>query len=84
MVEFTFSNGSSHLSVSDFLELIKKCSKKHGLLTRQAAMGQGFDRHLFALARIAEEMTGNLPDLYQEPAFAKINYNIMSTSTLGK
>lgn len=44
-------------------------------------LGQGFDRHLFALRQIASEQ-GQLPELYTDPAYSFNNHNIMSTSTL--
>lgn len=44
--------------------------------------GHGFDRHLFALRKIAENTGMDVPDLYKDPAYALINHNILSTSTL--
>ncbi|KAF1591368.1 CPT2 palmitoyltransferase, partial [Spelaeornis formosus] len=58
------------------------CSKYHGQLTKEAAMGQGFDRHLFALRYLAAARGVTLPELYQDPAYQRINHNILSTSTL--
>ena len=43
--------------------------------------GQGFDRHLFGLKHIAQQQ-GELPEFFHDPAYAKINHNILSTSTL--
>lgn len=44
--------------------------------------GQGFDRHLLGLKLTAAERGGQLPALYQDPAYTLINHNILSTSTL--
>ena len=44
-------------------------------------VGQGFDRHLFAL-RLMAESTGKVPDVFQDPAYKQINHIILSTSTL--
>lgn len=44
--------------------------------------GQGFDRHLFAMKHMLLERNGSLPDLYLDPAYAKLNHIILSTSTL--
>ena len=44
-------------------------------------VGQGFDRHLFALRTLAES-TGKVPDIFQDPAYKQINHIILSTSTL--
>ncbi|CRL04579.1 CLUMA_CG017648, isoform A [Clunio marinus] len=64
-------------------ELMDKCSTKHNQLTKEAAMGQGFDRHLFALKTAAERVRiiDNF-DIFKDPAYARINHNIISTSTL--
>jgi carnitine O-palmitoyltransferase 2 len=44
-------------------------------------VGQGFDRHLFGLRRLAE-LKGQVPSIFKDPAYAAINHNILSTSTL--
>lgn len=41
-------------SAQELRKLLDACSVKHGQLTKEAAMGQGFDRHLFAMRIIAE------------------------------
>ncbi|KAI1304159.1 Carnitine O-palmitoyltransferase 2, mitochondrial [Halotydeus destructor] len=61
--------------------LLDLCSKKHATLTREAAMGQGFDRHLFAL-RLQAEKEGQLPELYRDPSYSSSNHFVLSTSTL--
>ena len=45
-------------------------------------IGEGFDRHLFALKYLAEQRSLEVPALYHDPAYASINHNILSTSTL--
>lgn len=62
--------------------LMMECSKIHGKLTREAAMGQGFDRHLFALKEIAGNTDLSHANLFEDPTYASINHNIISTSTL--
>ncbi|KAK3539973.1 hypothetical protein QTP70_019626 [Hemibagrus guttatus] len=69
-------------SVEQLTGLLHACSKYHGQLTKEAAMGQGFDRHLFALRYLANSKGMPMPSLYQDPAYAAINHNILSTSTL--
>lgn len=63
--------------------MIDSCSTKHNQLTKEAAMGQGFDRHLFALRTAADRIRilDNF-EIFKDPAYAKINHNIISTSTL--
>ncbi|XP_067086539.1 carnitine O-palmitoyltransferase 2, mitochondrial [Osmerus mordax] len=69
-------------SVDELQGLLSECSKYHGQLTKEAAMGQGFDRHLFAMKYLANSKGQPLHALYQDPAYAAINHNILSTSTL--
>ncbi|KAM4629052.1 carnitine O-palmitoyltransferase 2, mitochondrial [Polymixia lowei] len=69
-------------SVEQLLAMLNECSKYHGKLTREAAMGQGFDRHLFALRYLANSKGQALHSLYKDDAYAAINHNILSTSTL--
>ncbi|XP_034386773.1 carnitine O-palmitoyltransferase 2, mitochondrial-like [Cyclopterus lumpus] len=69
-------------SVEQLQAMLTECSKYHGQLTKEAAMGQGFDRHLFALRYLANSKNEPLHSLYTEPAYAAINHNILFTSTL--
>ncbi|XP_061894440.1 carnitine O-palmitoyltransferase 2, mitochondrial isoform X1 [Entelurus aequoreus] len=69
-------------SVAELQAMLQQCSKYHGQLTKEAAMGQGFDRHLFALRYLAGSKGRPLHSLYTDPAYAAINHNILSTSTL--
>lgn len=62
--------------------LIDQCSKHHAQLTKEAAMGQGFDRHLFALRRIAQANNINVSELFESVAYKRLNHHIISTSTL--
>ncbi|XP_063217851.1 carnitine O-palmitoyltransferase 2, mitochondrial [Bacillus rossius redtenbacheri] len=75
-------NSADKPSNATLKAMLKKCSQVHATLTKEAAMGQGFDRHLFALRILAERNGGQLPALYTDPAFKAINYNVLSTSTL--
>ncbi|XP_069693874.1 carnitine O-palmitoyltransferase 2, mitochondrial [Periplaneta americana] len=75
-------NSNNRPSTSELAAMIKKCSEVHVKLTKEAAMGQGFDRHLFGLRLMAERAGEKLPALFQDPAFAALNHYIISTSTL--
>ncbi|KAM9832338.1 carnitine O-palmitoyltransferase 2, mitochondrial [Neosynchiropus ocellatus] len=77
-----FVNEPGKHSVEQLLGLLSECSKYHGQLTKEAAMGQGFDRHLFALKYLANSKQQPLHGLYADPAYTAINHNILSTSTL--
>lgn len=63
-------------------DLIVKCSETHGRLIKEAAMGNGFDRHLFGLKHIAQLNKIPLDPIYEHDAYRKINCNILSSSTL--
>lgn len=69
-------------SVEQLQGMLSECSKYHGQLTKEAAMGQGFDRHLFAMKYLANSKSQPLHRMYQDPAYTAINHNILSTSTL--
>ncbi|CAE1255869.1 CPT2 [Acanthosepion pharaonis] len=73
---------SSSASVEEMFATLQECSKVHSQLTKEAAMGQGFDRHLLALYKIAEQKSGKLPSLFADPHYKLINHIILSTSTL--
>ncbi|CAF0947666.1 unnamed protein product [Adineta ricciae] len=64
-------------------DLLKKCSEKHQQLIKEAATGQGFDRHLFVLKYLQEiENQEPLHRLYKDKSYQLMNYNILSTSTV--
>ena len=68
--------------MAELRDMMNQCSTVHGQLTKEAAMGQGFDRHLFGLKHTAQRNGLPLPALYEDPAYGAINHNILSTSTL--
>lgn len=71
----------SKTSLQEQRQLLEKCSKYHSQLTKEAAMGQGFDRHLFALKHFATKK--NLEcNIFHDPEYNMMNHNILSTSTL--
>ncbi|XP_006011714.1 carnitine O-palmitoyltransferase 2, mitochondrial [Latimeria chalumnae] len=77
-----FVREPSKHSVAELQKMILECSKYHGQLTKEAAMGQGFDRHLLAMQYLAASKGLTLPEFYQDPSYSQINHNILSTSTL--
>lgn len=44
-------------------------------------MGQGFDRHLYALELLAKSL-GKYENIFEDPAYKALQNNIISTSTL--
>ncbi|XP_067172132.1 carnitine O-palmitoyltransferase 2, mitochondrial-like [Apteryx mantelli] len=69
-------------SVAELRNMIDECSKYHRRLQMEAALGNGFDRHLFALKHLAVSRGEPTPDFFLDTAYQKINHNIISTSTL--
>lgn len=67
---------------SELRQMLDKCSKKHFQLTKEAAMGQGFDRHLFALKYMAEKTGKPIPEFYSDKSYIEANQFVLSTSTL--
>lgn len=72
---------SSTASGQELKGMLSNCSKYHGQLTKEAAMAQGFDRHLFALKHFAAKNKLDC-NIFHDPAYATINHNVLSTSTL--
>lgn len=66
-------------------ELVHTASAKHGRLVVEAATGRGWDRHLFALRRLAERRNPPSPSdvlLFQDPSYKRIGHIQLSASTL--
>nr|XP_050847031.1 carnitine O-palmitoyltransferase 2, mitochondrial [Vespula vulgaris] len=72
----------SDISTTELKKLIFDCSNVHGILIKEAAMGQAFDRHLFALKSICEELGIRKPAIFEDPSYDSLNCNVLSTSTL--
>eukprot|EP00794_Sanderia_malayensis_P006235 gene6235-6952_t len=68
-------------NVKEMQQLLTNCSEMHGRLTKDAAMGQGFDRHLFAMKDIAQK-SGRKVGFFEDEAYLKINKIMLSTSTV--
>lgn len=77
------SRQSSKTFSIELKKMIVDCSNTHNILTKEAAMGQGFDRHLFCLKKTWEELgTSKMPAIFEDPAYGALNHNILSSSTL--
>lgn len=84
MKELCIAISNETVPVYNLRKMIIEFGKTHTKLTKEAAMGQGFDRHLFVLREIQKELSNIIttPSLFLDPAFEKLNTNILSTSTL--
>ncbi|CAH8824488.1 unnamed protein product [Trichobilharzia szidati] len=68
---------------SDLYACLQACSAKHSQLIKEAAVGQGWDRHLYVLRQFAlTDSHGPLPSLFLDPSYEKINQCLICTSSL--
>lgn len=72
----------SKYSNAELKDLLQKSSQKHYQLCKEASMGDGFDRHLFAMKELALRMNQTLPALYSDPVYQESQHYTLSTSTL--
>jgi len=78
---FTKIFDSGFASDDEKLKALVKATTKHAEISKDAKMGQGVDRHLFALKKMAEQM-GKKEAIFADPAYTTFGSNILSTSTL--
>ena len=60
---------------------LRAAVKNHSRITKEALMGEGMDRHLFALRALAAA-DGATPKFFESEAYATLSKIILSTSTL--
>ncbi|KAL3125404.1 hypothetical protein niasHT_002132 [Heterodera trifolii] len=75
-----FEKGS--LNKSEMRTLLNNCSQKHFKLVKEASLGKGFDRHFFGLRLAAQRLGHNMPKLFANPIYERMNHFVLSTSTL--
>lgn len=73
---------NNKMSRDQLKSLLQSCSKKHFQLCKEASMGDGFDRHLFALKEIALRANKPLHALYSDQLYQHSQQYVLSTSTL--
>ncbi|XP_021182304.3 carnitine O-palmitoyltransferase 2, mitochondrial [Helicoverpa armigera] len=73
---------SNNTSIDELRAKLTECSKLHLELVKDAAMGQGFDRHMFALMKMAEDNNVPRPEIFDSYEYKFLNKSILSTSTL--
>lgn len=79
---FCDSLHQNKMSKEELRGLLQECSTGHSELVKEAAMGQGFDRHMFALRKIAEDNNLPIPELFNSYEYKYLNKSVLSTSTL--
>ena len=79
-----------NININVARDLFQKAAKKHVDIAKLASNGQGVDRHLFSLFRLAEMEDGGgkggggkqLPSIFMDPAWSLSNTSVLSTSNL--
>ena len=83
LAEYMSKHSNETIDANEFLRLMRECTSIHNRLVKEGAMGQGFDRHLFAMKYHAlNRKKQQLPEFYNSHAYKFINHNVLSTSTL--
>jgi len=72
----------SSASMAQKVEALQLAVKNHGTITRQALMGAGWDRHMFALKYEAQKNGVEMPAIYEDESYKRLSEIILSTSTL--
>eukprot|EP00760_Papus_ankaliazontas_P034484 PhM_4_TR7219/c0_g1_i1/m.89865/K08766/CPT2; carnitine O-palmitoyltransferase 2 len=78
---FTVGMENPSLSDEEKYDLLVKAVEKHAAVSKDAKMGQGVDRHLFALRKTAER-EGVSTAFFEDPSYGTMGSNMLSTSTL--
>lgn len=69
-------------TLGDIEGLLKKSSTKHVGLCKEAAVGEGFDRHFFAMRALNGERGGEELEVFTDPNWGKMATIGLSTSTV--
>ena len=67
----------------ELVDLLKKTSAKHVSLCKEAAKGEGFDRHFFAMRAMNRDQGAGDLDLFTDPSWSRMATIGLSTSTVG-
>jgi len=64
------------------MNLLKRAIKVQTQNTKSCITGNGFDNHLLALRKLAEELGIEKPSIFEDPSYAASNYFTLSTSQI--
>lgn len=80
---FTLLMNSPTATADEKVKALVAATDKHAAVSKDAKMGGGIDRHLFALRKLAERRSpNNVPPLFADSAFKTLSNTIISTSSL--
>eukprot|EP01094_Clydonella_sp_ATCC50884_P029175 TRINITY_DN9049_c0_g1_i1.p1 TRINITY_DN9049_c0_g1~~TRINITY_DN9049_c0_g1_i1.p1 ORF type:complete len:624 (+),score=199.99 TRINITY_DN9049_c0_g1_i1:274-2145(+) len=74
-------------SSGDKAQAFAVAAQSHGRRVKEGNMARGVDRHLFVLHQLAKHrqqrfMDEEIPELFTDPAFARLTTNVLSTSNV--
>jgi carnitine O-acetyltransferase len=75
--------GDRNATNADKLTALRNAVKEHSRLTKEASIGFGVDRHLFALKCIAQRMEIRMPRFFKSQGWNALNHTVLSTSNCG-
>ena len=79
---FTIMFDKKDVSDSDKITALIAATDKHAAISKDAKMGNGVDRHLFALRKISEQRSSGGTEIFQDPSYKTFGSNMISTSSL--
>ncbi|ORC87882.1 carnitine O-palmitoyltransferase II [Trypanosoma theileri] len=80
---FTMLMDAPNATTREKVVALKRALKKHNSLSKNAKMGEGIDRHLFALLKVAQRRNPqHVPMLFKDPSYTTLSSNMLSTSSL--
>ncbi|KAL3239942.1 choline/carnitine O-acyltransferase [Nakaseomyces bracarensis] len=82
-IEFVKSVFNNDVSDKQRIALLRSACSEHARITRECSLGQGQDRHLYALQCICKTNSIPEPAMFHSTAWKKLNNNTLSTSNCG-
>lgn len=92
-VKFVETFCSETASPAEKIAALREACKRHGQLTKEASMGEGQDRHLYALNSLIQrdvcqalakgEKPPNVPAIFQDSGYSTLGSSVLSTSNCG-
>lgn len=80
---FAAAFDNNKVSDAEKLQLLVAACTKHAAISKDAKMGSGIDRHMFALRKQFERNNGGkTADIFADPSYSTFGSNMISTSSL--
>lgn len=89
-LDFVKAFANPEMTSQDKIEKLRKACEAHTKLSKACASGHGFDRHLYGLKCITQELIksgkykeSQMPALFLDQGYQTINHTVLSTSNCG-